>query len=1318
MKKLLVFSVIVILSLILLTQGVYAVSCETFDGSNISGQNYSVWASPVKSYLSVTDDGRLMRVQYLPSDGRVLIEYYDSSYNIVLRKYIEKELPLFGGFYDGGDAFYILTGQKNPNEKENTEVFRITKYDKSWKRLSSAGLFGANTTLPFDAGSARFSKSGKFLIIRTCHEMYTNPEDGLNHQANVTIQLDTEKMVITDSFTDVMNKNYGYVSHSFNQFIKIDGDNIVALDHGDAFPRSIVLIKYKTKVSSGKFIPSYYNTCQAVDMFPIAGQLGDNYTNCSVGGFEISDSTYISAISSVEQGSSSRVRNIYISVLGKTSDKPDIIKLTSYTSDSSIPSTPHLVKISDNSFLVLWEKDSKVCCAQIDKYGSLKGSVSAFSGALSDCVPVVYGSKVIWYVWNENEITFYEADLNDMGKVKTFTRNRSHSFSVVSSSGDKVNLLCDKCSAAKTGRIPSDFSLWWETDNEGYFSSVPESIYHPGEEIRLWVRYTSADYNDYEVVSSDADIIKVSYDSYGGATIHTVSDGTATVTVKSAYNPEIESSYTITSSHSWQEKITPATCTQNGKTVKNCSACGESKTEIISALGHNMSDYTVTKEPTCTAQGKRVATCSRCDEEVSEAIAKLAHDENVTVKAVAATCTKSGKTEGKKCSMCGKVTLQQETIPALGHDMSDYKVTKEPTCTAQGKKVATCSCCDEEVSEAIAKLAHDENVTVKAVTATCTKSGKTEGKKCSMCGKVTVEQETIPALGHDMSDYKVTKQPTCTAQGKKVATCSRCDEEVSEAIAKVAHDEKVTVKAVSATCTKSGKTEGKKCSMCGKVTVEQETIPALGHDMSDYKVTKQPTCTAQGKKVATCLRCDEEVSEAIAKIAHDENVTVKAVTATCTKSGKTEGKKCSMCGKVTVEQETIPALGHDMSDFKVTKEPTCTAQGEESANCTRCDKKETRTIENLGHSYSEYEVTKAPTCTAMGEKTAYCSRCNQTVKEDIARLPHEEVIIEATEPTCTKNGKTQGKKCERCGRVLLEQITVEKLGHSMKETVVTKATAENHGEISKQCSRCVEGETQRVYMIKTVKPAKDRYAYNGKTPKVSVKVIDSQKNVLKEGVDYTVSVGSAKKVGTHTAKVIFKGKYEGSAKVSFDIVPGKTAKITASESTSYIKLTWSKVSGATGYRVYQYDSKMKSYKLLTSIKGKNTYTVKNLKSGTSYKFAVKAYTKLSDGSVYWGTSVKAEFGTKPAKVSLTAKTGTKSATLTWSKLSGISGYQVYCATSKNGDYKKLKSTTALSYKKTGLTKGKTYYFKVRAYKKVSGKTVYGVFSDIKSVKVK
>ena len=1076
MKKSILLVCLIVPLLAGLCFGASAMECEEFDGSNISSQNYSMWASPVKSYLSFSGDDKLMRVQYLPSDGRVLIEYYDSSYNIVSRRYIEKELPVFGGFYAADDAFYILTGQNNPNEKDSTEVFRITKYDKSWNRLSAASLYGANTTVPFDAGSARFAKSGKYIIIRTAHEMYTTPDDGLNHQANVTIQLDSEKMVITDYFADILNYDYGYVSHSFNQFVKVDDDRIVALDHGDAHPRSIVLLKYKTKVSSGKFFPSYYNTCQAIDMFSIAGSYGDNYTGCSVGGFEISDSSYIAAISSVEQGSSSYVRNIYISVLGKNSSVPTVKKLTDYTDNSSTPSTPHLVKIGGDSFVVLWEKENRVYYAELDGEGSLKGDICSLQGNLSDCVPVVKGEKLIWYVWNENEITFYEIVPDKETGNKTVI-NTYHSFNMVSASGSEVTLKCSKCQTTKKGSVPTSFRIWWEIKNSySAYSDSPESKYHPGDCIGLWVRFTEADYNEYEVVSSNTNVMNISYDAYGDPVAEMLGEGTAKITVRSKYSSDISKSYTVKVAHSWSENTVKATCTDSGQTVKICNDCGESKTE---------------------------------------------------------------------------------TLPALGHDMSDYEVTKEPTCTAQGKKVATCSRCDEEVSEAIAKIAHDKNTNIKGTSATCTKSGKTAGKKCSMCGKVTVEQEIIPALGHDMSDYKVTKEPTCTAQGKKVATCSRCDEEASETIAK------------------------------------------------------------------------------------------------------------------------------------------------------------------LGHSYSEYEVTKEPTCTAMGEKTAYCIRCKQTVKEDIARVSHKEVVVEAMEATCTKTGKTQGKKCEVCGRVLEEQRTLDKLGHNIKETVVTKATGENHGEISKQCTRCGESESQRVYMIKTAKMAKERYAYNGKTPKVLVKIIDSQKNVLKEGEDYTVSVGSAKKVGTHTATVKFKGKYEGSEKLSFDIVPGRTSKITASESTSYIKLTWQKVSGATGYRVYQYDSKTKSYKLLTSIKGKNSYTVKKLKSGTAYKFAVKAYTKQGDGTVYWGSSVKAQFATKPAKTAITLKsTAKKTAVVSWNKVSGASAYQIYYSTAKDGKYTKLTNTTALRFKKTGLKSGKTYYFKVRAYKKVGGKTVYGAFSEIKSIKVK
>ena len=57
--------------------------------------------------------------------------------------------------------------------------------------------------------------SGDHLLVRTCHEMYKS-SDGNNHQSNVTIEVDMPSMTITDSYTGIMNVDYGYVSQSFN----------------------------------------------------------------------------------------------------------------------------------------------------------------------------------------------------------------------------------------------------------------------------------------------------------------------------------------------------------------------------------------------------------------------------------------------------------------------------------------------------------------------------------------------------------------------------------------------------------------------------------------------------------------------------------------------------------------------------------------------------------------------------------------------------------------------------------------------------------------------------------------------------------------------------------------------------------------------------------------------------------------------------------------------------------------------------------------------------------------------------------------------
>ncbi|WP_251613379.1 D-alanyl-D-alanine carboxypeptidase family protein [Senimuribacter intestinalis] len=85
---------------------------------------------------------------------------------------------------------------------------------------------------------------------------------------------------------------------------------------------------------------------------------------------------------------------------------------------------------------------------------------------------------------------------------------------------------------------------------------------------------------------------------------------------------------------------------------------------------------------------------------------------------------------------------------------------------------------------------------------------------------------------------------------------------------------------------------------------------------------------------------------------------------------------------------------------------------------------------------------------------------------------------------------------------------------------------------------------------------------------------------------------------------------------------------------------------------------------------------------------------------------------KAVKVKVSTKTGTSGITISWKKTgSAVDGYQVYRATKKNGTYKKIVTTKKLSALNKSTTKGKTYYYKVRGYKKIDGHTVYTPWSD-------
>ena len=538
------------------------VACTTYTGDNIEDQNYeySQWAKPIRSYLTY-ENGTYMRVQAGADANGYVVEYFDSSFTITGRKIVPQELPLFGGFYEMNGNYYILSGQTNKDESDSVEVYRITKYTKDWSRVASCGLYGENTTVPFDAGSARMAAYGDYLMIRTSHEMYKSKKDGYNHQANVTIQVDTSAMKITDSYTKVMNIDYGYVSHSFNQFIQMENGKIVAVDHGDAHPRSIVLVRYPSVVTSSGFTNgiSYSSTCKATDIIAFEGKSGANYTGATVGGFEISDTAYLTA-GSVDIDSTAKYsagQDIFVGVVSKSTDAVKVNKITNYTAGQGTTDTPQFVKIGTNSYMLLWHRGSSVYYTKIDGNGNQVGAIYSLAGDLSDCVPVLAGDKLVWYTWKNEILQFYQININDLSDytVKNVVLGHSYQVSATNAADASVVLTCSKCGQSHTEYVVKSFAVYWygSADN-GYYYTNYEPRYDTGTKLKFLLRnqtYSSesdSTNQNSEMVweSSDTSIATVSNLTDESGTVNMLKPGIVKISIYPKYNPSCKETATFT----------------------------------------------------------------------------------------------------------------------------------------------------------------------------------------------------------------------------------------------------------------------------------------------------------------------------------------------------------------------------------------------------------------------------------------------------------------------------------------------------------------------------------------------------------------------------------------------------------------------------------------------------------------------------------------------------------------------------------------------------------------------------------------------------
>ena len=419
----------------------------------------------------------------------------------------------------------------------------------------------------------------------------------------------------------------------------------------------------------------------------------------------------------------------------------------------------------------------------------------------------------------------------------------------------------------------------------------------------------------------------------------------------------VRSDVTKALGHDYDSKITTkASCTEDGVLTCICTRCDESYTEKIPATGHKYND--VVTEASCDKGGYTLHTCANCgDSYKNNFIAPTGHKyTKTTVKQ--ASCETDG-VNVYTCDTCGD--SYSEVLKAKGHVYAS-EITKKANCTDDGVITYTCANCGDKYTEVIKAKGHNYSAEVTKK-ATC----DTDGVKtftCADCGDVYTEK--LEALGHTYGISEVVK-PTCDNDGYTKFTCSVCGDSYSKVINATGH--KYNDKIVSASCDKSGYTLHT-CENCGD-TYKDNFISQLGHDYTSQTV--KPTCETDGEKTFTCTRCGDTYTEVIKAKGHVYKRTVvaagcetdgytlvecmechdsfkegyvgakghtivtdKAVAATCTTAGKTEGSHCSVCGKVIKAQTEIKAKGHVAGDWITDKAAAVGVKGRKHRSCTVC----------------------------------------------------------------------------------------------------------------------------------------------------------------------------------------------------------------------------------------------------------------------------------------------------------------------------------------------------------------------------------------------
>ncbi len=419
---------------------------------------------------------------------------------------------------------------------------------------------------------------------------------------------------------------------------------------------------------------------------------------------------------------------------------------------------------------------------------------------------------------------------------------------------------------------------------------------------------------------------------------------------------------------------------------------------------------------------------------------------------------------------------------------------------------------------------------------------------------------------------------------------------------------------------------------------------------------------------------------------------VKGKSATCIAEGKKDYYKCE-CGK-SYEDAAGTKVITDISKWsKISKKP---------------------------HSYSSsYTVDKVATTTANGSKSKHCTVKGCAAKADVTTI-YAASDVKLSYKSTTYSGKVKSPtvivKDSKGNTISTSNYTVQKpSGRINAGTYTYTITFKGNYTGSETLKLTINKKS-----ISSAALSYTKTTYSGSAKKPTVTVKNSSGTKLTKDTHYTVTYASGRtKVGRYKVTIKGKGNYTGTITKYFTIVP-KAPSSASAKLYGYddVKFSWSKVSNASGYDVYYKKSTANSYTHLTRTTGTSTKKA-NLTDGVKYYFKVVPYYKSGD-TRYASTKYKTAsiYTLKKISTPTVSKSGTK-VKVKWKNISGETGYQISRSTKKTGtNIVSTYKTTSGTYKIVKATKGKTYYYKVRAYKTVDGKKVYGPWSSVKSYKRK